>query len=57
MSRTLSENDRLSCEGFLSLEELTHALQLANKNKTPGPDGLTVELYLAFSSSLGPLLG
>ena len=56
MSRSLSENDRLICEGFLSLEELTQALQLANKNKTTGPDGLTVEFYLAFWSSLGPLL-
>ena len=26
VSRTLSENDRLICEGFLSLEELTQAL-------------------------------
>ena len=41
---------------FLSLEELTQALQPANRNKTPGPDGLTVEFYSAFWSSLGPLL-
>ena len=56
MSRTLSENDRLICEGFVLLQELTQALQLANRNKTPGPDGLTVEFFLAFWSSLGPLL-
>ena len=56
MSRTLSENDRLICECLLLLEELTQALQLANRNNSPGPDGLTVEFYLAFWSSLGPLL-
>ena len=56
VSRTLYENDRLICEGFLSLEERTQALQLANRNKTPSPDGLTVEFYLALWSSLGPLL-
>ena len=56
MSRTLSENDWLICECLLLLEELTQALQLANRNNSPGPDGLTVEFYLAFWSSLGPLL-
>ena len=56
VSRTLSENDRLICECLLLLEELTQALQLANRNNSPGPDGLTVEFYLAFWSSLGPLL-
>lgn len=54
--RSLSQNDRQLYEGLFSLEELTQALQLVNRNKTPGPDGLTVEFYLAFWDSLGPLL-
>ena len=29
---------------------------LINRNKTPGPDGLTVEFYLSFWPYLGPLL-
>lgn len=39
VSRTLSENDGLICKVFLLLEELTQALQLANRNNTLGPDG------------------
>lgn len=38
------------------LQELTEALKLMNKNKSPGPDGLTAEFYSFFWSSLGPLL-
>ena len=37
-----------SCEGPLSLEELTEALRISNKNKTPGPGGLTTEFYGSF---------
>ena len=52
----LSQPESHSCEGPLSLEELTEALRISNKNKTPGPDGLTTELYSSFWDFLGPLL-
>ena len=52
----MSDSDRESCEGLLSLDEATLALNLSNRNKTPGSDGLTVEFYLNFWSGLGPLL-
>ena len=45
-----------SCEGPLSLAEATEASRLSSRNKTPGPDGLSVEFYATFWSSLGPLL-
>ena len=56
VTRRLSDADREICEGVLLLEEATIALKLSNRNKTPGPDGLSVEFYLAFWSRLGPLL-
>lgn len=37
-----------SCEGTLSLEELTEAFRNSNKKKTPRPDGLTTEFHNAF---------
>ena len=52
----LSQPESDSCEGPLSLEELTEALRISNKNKTPGPDGLTTEFYICFWDLLGPLL-
>ena len=53
---------RLSEEEFddlntpLSLSELTTAVQKMNKDKAPGPDGLTLELYQAFWSQIGPVI-
>ena len=47
---------RYSCEGLLSLPELTDSLRSLNLGRSPGSDGLTTELYLHFWSSLGPLL-
>ena len=58
MGSEMCIRDRLesdSCEGPLSLEELTEALRISNKNKTPGPDGLTTEFYSSFWDFLGPL--
>ena len=52
----LSDAERESCEGLLSLNEASEALRLSNRNKTPGYDSLTVEFYSAFWSLLGPLL-
>ena len=44
----LSQPESDSCEGPLSLEELTEALRISNKNKNPGPDGLTTAFYSSF---------
>ena len=52
----LSETDSSSCEEPLSLTELQKTLISFNKNKSPGLDGLTAELYLKFWDLLGPLL-
>ena len=59
VTSTLSQPESDSCECPLSLEELTEALRISNKknkNKTPGPDGLTTEFYSSFWDFLGPLM-
>ena len=56
VTRRLSDAERESCEGLLSLNEASEALRFSNRNKTPGSDGLTVEFYSAFWSLLGPRL-
>lgn len=56
ITASLSDKDRDSCEGELSIGELTNALNKMSKNKSPGPDGLTVEFYSKFWHSLGPIL-
>lgn len=53
---SLSQPDRDSCEGIISLAELTESLRSLNLGKAPGPDGLTVEFFLKFWDLLGPQL-
>ena len=53
---TLSSEQLDSCEGPLSLTELSNALKSLNFNRSPGLDGLTVEFYLLFLDVLAPLL-
>ena len=53
---TLSLEQRDSCEGPLSLTELSNALKSLNLNRSPGLDGLTVEFYLHFWNVLAALL-
>ena len=45
-----------SCEGLLTLGELSGAVRSLSVGKSPGSDGLTVKFYLAFWDILGPLL-
>ena len=52
----LSESEKSSCEGPLTLAEASEALQRSNRNKSPGADGLTVEFYSQFWDKLGELL-
>ena len=56
ISNFLSEPDRESCEGLLSLAELTASIKSLNYNKAPGLDGLSVEFYLKFWDLFGPQL-
>ena len=46
----LSNEESMSCEGVLTLDECNSALLSMPKNKSPGSDGFTVEFY----SSLWP---
>ena len=52
----LSNNDALTCEGSLTLEECFNSLRSFQSNNSPGNDGLTVEFYKAFWESIGELL-
>ena len=56
ISLRLSEEDCDLFEGLLSLSEITTALGNMSKNKSPGPDGLSVEFYSKFSNLLGLIL-
>ena len=44
----LEEDDALLCEGELTIDECTQAVQRLKINKAPGSDGLTSEFYKAF---------
>ena len=52
----LLNDDRLSCEGKLTLKECWEALTSMKNCKTPGNDGLTKEFYVCFFKQLGKLL-
>ena len=45
-----------SCDGPISLEELAESVKSLSLNKSPGPDGFTLEFYLKFWHLLAPLL-
>ena len=50
---SLSADEQTICEGRLTLKEIYEALSNLLSNKTPGNDGLSRELYLAFFDLLG----
>ena len=56
IDKFLSPPQRDTCEGLLSLPELTDSLRSLNLGRSPGTDGLTTEFYLRFWNSLGPQL-
>ena len=41
----LSRQQKLSCEGKVTIEECTNVLKSFKENKSPGNDGLTIEFY------------
>ena len=53
---SLSQPDCDSCEGQISLDELSKSLKSMNTGKAPGPDGLSVEFFVKFWNLLGPCL-
>jgi hypothetical protein len=44
----LSDDDKIHCEGVLSLQECSRSLKEFKNNKSPGSDGLTAEFYKFF---------
>ena len=48
MENHLDFTQQQSCEGFLSLQELSDAVKTLNLGKSPGSDGFSVEFYLFF---------
>ena len=56
LSRKLTFDLASSCEGEMTLEELTFAMKNMNRNKSPSPDGLSVEFYARFWDRLAPYL-
>lgn len=52
LSRKLTFDQASSCEGEITLDELTLAMKNINRNKSPGPDGLSVEFYARFWDGL-----
>ncbi|KAK3731911.1 hypothetical protein QZH41_016956, partial [Actinostola sp. cb2023] len=56
LSRKLNRTESQQCEGDLSLEEATNAIQEAKNGKSPGKDGLPPEFYKRFWDKLGPEL-
>lgn len=51
----LNEEQKKVLDNEITLPELTRALNSMKLNKTPGLDGLTVELYQTFWDKLGPI--
>lgn len=51
---TLSDTDAALCEGEVTLQECTRALNSFSNNKSPGVDGLTYKIYKTFWDCMGP---
>ena len=49
---TLSDENKLLCDSFLTADEMSESLTSMASNKSPGNDGLTVEFYKNFWSIL-----
>ena len=53
MSYVHQQDDLVSFTSQISMEEIVQALKSFKKDKSPGPDGWPVELFLAFLDILG----
>ena len=56
MEKFISPSRSISCEGFLSSEELLNSVRGINTGKSPGSDGLSVDILFTFWEPLDPLL-
>ena len=56
LTNSLSAGQSMSCEGQITLEEITNAVKGLSSRKSPGPDGLSAELYVKFWDLLDPYL-
>ena len=52
----LSEEERLSCEGRITIEECVKALDTFESGKTPWNDGIPIEFYKTIWSCVGELM-
>ena len=52
----LSEIEKLTMEGAITLEECTSVIKTFALNKTPGNDGMPIEFYLTFLTEINPIL-
>ncbi|CAB4042078.1 Hypothetical predicted protein [Paramuricea clavata] len=52
LDRRLDERTKSTCEGPVTKEELMAAVKHMHRNKSPGPDGLTMEFYQTFWAEL-----
>ena len=48
----LNETQQQNCDGIIVLNELTESINKLKLNKSPGKDGLTVELYRTFREKI-----
>ena len=54
--RCLTEEEALTCEGELTIDECENVVKQLKNNKAPGSDGLTAEFYKAFWYDVKDLL-
>ena len=52
LENTVDENDKLICDGKITVEECTYGIFKMKLNKSPGLDGLTVEFIDVFGINL-----
>ncbi len=54
--RPLSNEDKITCDGNISTDEIIESIEALKNNKSPGTDGLTAEFYKSFADDLAPFL-
>ena len=52
----IDDDDLQMCDDVITLEEIEKSVNGMKKNKTPGPDGITLEFYLYFFNDLKHVL-
>ncbi len=52
----MTEDDKEMCDGIITLQEVTRAIEHLKTNKSPGVDGLCAEFYQTFIKDLAPFL-